>query len=78
MEGDSRESPYWTVGGRHLPKSLIVYSMQIILIYIVAIFSIYNLSVSSHSHDSKLWVGFLASSIGYLLPNPRLKLSHQE
>ena len=46
---------------------------QVVLVYIVVIASIVNLSISTDEHSSRLWIIFLSSSMGYLLPNPKLK-----
>ena len=52
----------------------IVYSMQIVAIFIIILFCLVNLTLKELSGDNeKLWVGLLGSSIGYLLPNPSLK-----
>ena len=52
----------------------IVYSVQIVAIFIIIIFCLVNLTLKELSGDNeKLWVGLLGSSIGYLLPNPSLK-----
>ena len=61
----------WHLFGNTFPRSEIVFFVQVILVYIVAIVSIVNLSIG-RSGD-KLWIALLSSSIGYLLPNPSLK-----
>ncbi len=48
-----------------------VYLCQIVLIYVVVITSLANLSFE-HG-DIKLWITLLCSSLGYLLPNPKVK-----
>ena len=64
-------SDRWQVFGRHLPKSEIVFFVQVVLIYIVVITSIVNLTLNKD--EGKLWTALLSSSFGYLLPNPSLK-----
>ena len=46
--------------------------MQVVLIYIVVVASIANLTVYKE-RDGKLWTALLSSSLGYLLPNPKLR-----
>ena len=65
----------WHMFGRKLPKSEIVFFMQVFLIYIVVITSIVNLTINKD--EGKLWTALLSSSLGYLLPNPNLKRSEQ-
>ena len=55
-------------------KNKIVYIVQVIAILIIIIFSLINLSWKLTPENEKLWVSLLASCLGYLLPNPRLKL----
>jgi hypothetical protein len=61
-------------------KHAAVFFCQIILIFIVVITSIINLSLYHHSSSdssSSLWIALLSSGLGYLLPNPSLKISKQ-
>ena len=49
---------------------------QIVVILIVVVTSAVNLSLFTKNSDSdscKVWIALLSSSIGYLLPNPKLK-----
>ena len=48
----------------------LVFLVQLITILIVIIACIFNLSFNEQS--SNLWTVLLSSSIGYILPNPRL------
>ena len=48
----------------------IQFIFQIIVLYIIIIAAIINLSLSTK--DQQLWIALLSSSIGYLLPNPKL------
>ena len=61
----------WHVFGHTMPKSEIVFFMQVFLIYIVVISSIVNLTL--YKDEGKLWTALLSSALGYLLPNPTLK-----
>ena len=61
----------WMFFGEKCPKAEIVFFSQVILVYIVVITSIVNLSINNGS--DRLWIALLSSSIGYLLPNPRLQ-----
>ncbi len=63
----------WTIPltGRKMPKSELMFFVQVLLIYIVVITSIINLTINGN--DGKLWTALLSSSLGYLLPNPSLR-----
>jgi len=70
---EASESNY-SVLGRKFPKSEFVFFCQVLLIYIVVGFSVYNLTWNKQD-DNKLWVALMSSSLGYLLPSPTLKKS---
>ena len=63
----------WNFCGNNMPRSQIVFFVQVVLVYIVAIVSIVNLTIGSGS--DKLWIALLSSSTGYILPNPSLKIN---
>ena len=77
---DDRESlqrrQLWSVLGQRLPQSEVVYFTQVVLIYIVIITCIVNLSRGAG--DSNLWTCLMSSSLGYLLPNPRISTSRKQ
>ena len=65
------EERSWHILGRKFPKSEVVYISQIFIITVVVIACIYNLTAGNG--DSNLWTALLASSLGYILPNPKIK-----
>lgn len=79
MEGLSEQSPdvhsqgeisrEWC-GGKY-PKNEVIFYAQTLLVYIVSIASIANLSFGSPL--TSLWICLLSSTIGYMLPNPKMK-----
>jgi hypothetical protein len=66
----------WHLGDYKISRSLLVFFSQVVLIYVVVGFSIYNLTFISENTDQKLWVATLASGIGYILPNPTMGGTH--
>jgi hypothetical protein len=52
--------------------SIVVYVTQVVLVYIVVIVSLYNLTTHPQE-EGKLWTALLSSSLGVLLPAPRVK-----
>ena len=69
--GSCNSSGKWNFFGNKMPKSEIVFFVQVILVYIVVIVSIVNLTIGTGS--DRLWIALLSSSIGYILPNPSIK-----
>ncbi len=66
-------SSRWHFFGKILPRSEIVFAVQVVLVYVVVIVSIVNLSIGAE--NEKLWITLLSSAIGYVLPSPSLKLT---
>lgn len=52
-------------------SNLLLFAFQLIIILIVVSTSIYNLT--NGIGDTNMWTALLSSSIGYVLPNPKLK-----
>ena len=61
---------HWNCLSGRVPRSEIVFIVQVLIFTIVG-FSLYNLTVGTQSKD--LYISLLSSSIGYILPNPKLK-----
>ena len=66
----------WTLLGKKVPRSEIVYLCQVLILFTVILTSIYNLS-TGNGPNSNLWTSLLCSSLGYLLPNPTLNRSER-
>lgn len=57
--------------GYEINQSQVVYFSQIIILYILIITCIVNLSLKNG--DSNLWTALLSSSIGIIIPAPKIK-----
>ena len=53
-----------------------LFSAQISLIFIVIVVSLVNLTMSWGNNE--LWTAILTGSLGYVLPNPKLKMEKIE
>lgn len=59
-------------------RSRLLFAAQVTAILLVIICSLVNLSIAHYypyidKKDEKLWIILLSSTLGYLLPNPKLK-----
>ena len=52
-------------------KSLILFVVQVLVLFLLIAIALYNLSRGGVEKD--LWISILSSSSGYLLPNPKLE-----
>lgn len=72
VENHSQRSN-WNICGTTMPKGEIVFFSQIIICYIIICTSIANLSYERGERN--IWLCLLSSCLGYILPNPRLKVT---
>ena len=80
---ESSSTEQWSVFGRKTAISKVVFLSQIFCIYLVVVTSLLNLSLISagvlpDNSMLNLWSTLLASSIGYLLPAPKMKAKKTE
>ncbi len=69
----SVNSNIWTIFGYKFPKSEIVYFCQIIICYIIIFVSLSCLAIGKPSKNDYLFTLLTTSTLGYILPNPKLK-----
>lgn len=62
---------------KSLPSSeLLLFSFQIVIIFIVVCASLINLTFQWGNQN--LWTIILTSSLGYIMPNPKLNLTNSK
>lgn len=61
----------WSWCGTRVPKNQVTYMTQVILVYGIIAVSLSQLILQSA--DRELWLILLSTSVGYVLPSPRLK-----
>lgn len=67
----SNNSGMWRFLGRKVPRNEIVFCCQMLVVFVVVGVSLYN--ISTNHPQLHLWTILLSSSLGYVLPNPRLE-----
>ena len=70
LSQDSVTSDNWVVLGKVLPKAEVVYFCQMIVLFTVILTAIINLSLVN---SSETWLILLSTSLGAVLPSPKLK-----
>lgn len=68
----NRNNNYWKVLGHSIHKHEFAYLSEIFILFIVIIACLVNLSLNAG--PTEVWLSLLASSVGILAPNPRLKI----
>ena len=69
----SINSNIWTIFGYKFPKSEIVYFSQIIICYIIILVCLSCLAIGKPSTNDYLFTLLTTTTLGYILPNPKLK-----
>lgn len=65
------EQKPWQCCGKAFSRSLVVFTAQIILIFLVVTVSITKLCLAEDCKETTVWVALLSTTIGYVLPAPR-------
>ena len=61
----------WCCLGHKVPRTEIVFATQVFVVFVVVAVSLYN--ITTNHPNLNLWTILLSSSLGYILPNPRLE-----
>ena len=72
MYDDNLERRSWILCGNHLPRSEIVFFVQTVLVFMLVGVSITCLALAKTCEETTVWVAVLSSSVGYMLPSPKL------
>lgn len=76
---DTPESPVrseiWKICGERLPESQITYTVQVTILFIIICVSLAKLCWGAE--DKSIWTTLLCTSIGYILPSPKIKTTQR-
>ena len=64
----------WSIFGRKVPKNIIVYFVQVFVVFILIVTAVVNLSINNG--PDKLWTSVLTSAIAYLIPAPSFDINN--
>lgn len=67
----STNSSLWVTCCGQVPRSQIVFLVQVVIAYIVIIVSLINITITTE--NTCLWATLASGTIGYLLPSPSIK-----
>lgn len=72
FDDDNQERSSWIFFGKRIPRSQVLFFVQVLLVTIIITVSIINLTVADTCEETTVWVAILSSSVGYMLPAPKL------
>jgi steroid 5-alpha reductase family enzyme len=71
IQEHQQEKRSWIFFHKRIPRSEVIFIIQAILIFFLALASVISLFLSRSCEETTVWVGILSSSVGYMLPAPR-------
>ena len=72
FDDNNQERKSWACLGQTCSRSLIVFLSQLFVILLIIFDCFWRIHLSKTSDESTVWVGFLCSAAGYILPSARL------
>jgi hypothetical protein len=72
FDSENHERRSWVFFGKRIPRSQVLFSVQVLVVLIVVCVSVVNLTLSTKCEEIAPWIALLSSSIGYMLPSPKL------
>ena len=62
----------WILCDQRFPRSEIVFGVQTTLVFLLVIVSVTCLAFAETCEQTTVWIAILSSSVGYMLPAPKL------
>lgn len=72
FDKDNHERRSWKFCNHSLPRSEVVFFMQITIVIVMILFSCVALVLSKKCEDKTIYTAILSASIGFVIPNPKL------
>ena len=62
----------WKLFGRTCIRSVFIFLSQIFVIVLMLVCAVVQIMLSTTCEETILWVAILSSTVGYILPSPKL------
>ena len=72
FDEENHERKSWKFFGRTCNRSLLVFMCQFIVIVLILACAIVRIMLSTTCEETTVWVAILSSTVGYILPSPKL------
>ena len=72
FDDENHEPKSWKFFGRTCHRSLLVFMCQFFLIVLLLACAIVRIMLSNTCEETTVWVAILSSTVGYILPSPKL------
>ena len=72
FDEENHERKSWKCFGRTCNRSLLVFMCQFFVIVLILACAIVRVMLSTTCEETTVWVAILSSTVGYILPSPKL------
>ena len=72
FDEENHERKSWKFFGRTRNRSLLVFMCQFFVIVLILACAIVRIMLSTTCEETTVWVAILSSTVGYILPSPKL------
>ena len=72
FDEENHERKSWKFFGRTCNRSLLVFMCQFFVIVLILACAIVRIMISTTCEETTGWVAILSSTVGYILPSPKL------
>ena len=72
FDEENHERKSWKFFGRKCNRSLLVIMCQFFVIVLILACAIVRIMLSTTCEETTVWVAILSSTVGYILPSPKL------
>ena len=72
FDEENHERKTWKFFGRTCNRSLLVFMCQFFVIVLILACAIVRIMLSTTCEETTAWVAILSSTVGYILPSPKL------
>ena len=69
---ENHERKSWKFFGRTCNRSFLVFMCQFFVIVLILACAIVRIMLSTTCEETTVWVAILSSTVGYILPSPKL------
>ena len=72
FDEENHEQKSWKLFGRTCNRSFLVFLVPFFVIVLMLVCAIVRIMLSTTCEETTFWVAILSSTVGYILPSPKL------
>ena len=72
FDDNNQERQSWKCFGQTCNRSLVVFLSQFFVILVILVFCIVRITLATTCEETTVWIAILSSTVGYILPSPKL------